>query len=72
MLISESAFYKAKIGLVSTNTILKDLDESILKLKKQISRAKSELQIEELNLLTKKTLMKVIFMNNVYKIELLF
>ncbi|KGF61053.1 MSC_0622 family F1-like ATPase gamma subunit [Metamycoplasma hominis] len=54
MLISESAFYKAKIGLVSTNTILKDLDESVLKLKKQISRAKSELQIEELNLLTKK------------------
>ncbi|WP_029513580.1 MSC_0622 family F1-like ATPase gamma subunit [Mycoplasmopsis primatum] len=52
-LICESSFYSAKIGLVSTNKIIKQIDESKYKLKKQLNRIKSELEIEEITLLTR-------------------
>ncbi|MBU4689453.1 MSC_0622 family F1-like ATPase gamma subunit [Mycoplasma zalophidermidis] len=47
-LIIESYFYNAKNNLISTNQIIKQLDEDILKLNKQIIKHKREKEIEEI------------------------
>ncbi|MBU4690542.1 F0F1 ATP synthase subunit gamma [Mycoplasma sp. ES3157-GEN-MYC] len=47
-LIIESYFYNAKNNLISTNQIIKQLDEEILKLNKQIIKHKREKEIEEI------------------------
>lgn len=52
-LICESSFYSSKNGLVTTNKIIKQVDDEKTKLHKQISRIKSEKQIEEITLLTR-------------------
>lgn len=52
-LICESSFYSFKNGLVTTNKIIKQVDDEKTKLHKQISRIKSEKQIEEITLLTR-------------------
>ncbi|WP_412031332.1 MSC_0622 family F1-like ATPase gamma subunit [Metamycoplasma buccale] len=53
-LIIESSFYSAKTALVTTNKIIKDLDESLLKLNKKITHIKREKEVEELMLITRK------------------
>ncbi|MGZ9756671.1 MSC_0622 family F1-like ATPase gamma subunit [Mycoplasma sp. 4423] len=53
-LIIESSFYNAKNALVAANKKVKQLDEELLKVTKQIHRIKQEKQIEEIVLLTKK------------------
>lgn len=52
-LICESSFYSAKSGLVTTNKIIKEIDEQKNKLSRQIARIKNEKEIEELSLLTR-------------------
>lgn len=52
-LLVESSFYKSKVGLVSTNKIINELNEEIKKLNKKVIRIKRELEIEEIVLLTK-------------------
>nr|WP_318028374.1 hypothetical protein [Mycoplasmopsis bovis] len=48
----ESSFYKSKIGLVSTNKIINELDDEMKKIGKKIIRIKRENEIEEIVLLT--------------------
>ncbi|QSF13620.1 MSC_0622 family F1-like ATPase gamma subunit [Mycoplasma sp. Mirounga ES2805-ORL] len=52
-LIVESSFYKTKVGLVTTNKTLKDLDETISKISKKVTNLKREKEIEEITLLTR-------------------
>ncbi|WP_406615021.1 MSC_0622 family F1-like ATPase gamma subunit [Mycoplasmopsis hyopharyngis] len=52
-LLVESSFYTAKVGLVSTNKIINELDEEINKLNKKALRIRREIEIEEIVLLTK-------------------
>lgn len=52
-LICESSFYSAKNGLVTTNKIIKEIEEQQYKLTRKIARIKSENEIEELSLLTR-------------------
>ncbi|UUD35106.1 hypothetical protein NPA07_04860 [Mycoplasmopsis caviae] len=52
-LIIESSFYTTKNALVTTNKIIKDLDEQILKLSKKVIQVKREKEIEEIVLLTR-------------------
>ncbi|MCS4536539.1 hypothetical protein NXS15_00125 [Mycoplasma sp. CSL7475-4] len=47
-LIIESYFYNAKNNLISTNQIIKQLDEDILKLNKKIIKYKREKEIEDI------------------------
>ncbi|QBF34602.1 hypothetical protein EG856_01535 [Mycoplasmopsis phocirhinis] len=47
-LIIESYFYNAKNNLISTNQIIKQLDEDILKLNKKIIKFKREKEIEDI------------------------
>ncbi|WP_029608700.1 MSC_0622 family F1-like ATPase gamma subunit [Mycoplasma simbae] len=47
-LIIESYFYNAKNNLISTNQIIKQLDEEILKLNKKIIKFKREKEIEDI------------------------
>ncbi|WP_429994697.1 MSC_0622 family F1-like ATPase gamma subunit [Mycoplasmopsis bovis] len=51
-LLFESSFYKSKIGLVSTNKIINELDDEMKKIGKKIIRIKRENEIEEIVLLT--------------------
>ncbi|MBN0970628.1 MSC_0622 family F1-like ATPase gamma subunit [Mycoplasma phocoeninasale] len=51
-LIVESNFYKAKIGLVTTNRMIKEIDEELLKINKKILKSKREKEIEEIILIT--------------------
>nr|WP_318028753.1 hypothetical protein [Mycoplasmopsis bovis] len=51
-LLVESSFYKSKIGLVSTNKIINELDDEMKKIGKKIIRIKRENEIEEIVLLT--------------------
>ncbi|WP_027334139.1 MSC_0622 family F1-like ATPase gamma subunit [Mycoplasma elephantis] len=55
-LFTESSFYSAKVGLVTTNKMLKDLDEEILKINKKLIQYKREKEIEEITLLTSNNL----------------
>ncbi|ACI60034.1 MSC_0622 family F1-like ATPase gamma subunit [Ureaplasma urealyticum] len=55
-LITESSFYKTKNGLVATNNILKELDDNLSKIQRKITRVKTELQIEEINLLARQNM----------------
>ncbi|RCJ03114.1 hypothetical protein DSQ43_00275 [Ureaplasma urealyticum] len=55
-LITESSFYKTKNGLVATNNILKELDYNLSKIQRKITRVKTELQIEEINLLARQNM----------------
>ncbi|WP_373436794.1 MSC_0622 family F1-like ATPase gamma subunit [Metamycoplasma equirhinis] len=52
-LIVESSFYKAKIGLVTTNKIIKELDEEVNALNKKIVKFRREREIEDIVLITK-------------------
>ncbi|UUM25813.1 hypothetical protein NQV05_01575 [Mycoplasmopsis agalactiae] len=51
-LLVESSFYKSKIGLVSTNKIINEIDEEMKKIGKKIIRIRRENEIEEIVLLT--------------------
>ncbi|TQC51516.1 hypothetical protein E1I18_02425 [Mycoplasmopsis mucosicanis] len=53
-LFVESSFYQAKIGLITSNKINSELEESLLKLNKKIITAKREKEIEEINIITRK------------------
>ncbi|AXE60535.1 hypothetical protein DA803_00260 [[Mycoplasma] phocae] len=52
-LIVESNFYKAKIGLVTTNRMIKEIDEELVKINKKILKSKREKEIEEIVLITR-------------------
>ena len=51
-LLIESSFYTTKNALVTANKIIKDLDESIMKLSRQAMRVKRQNEIEEIIMLT--------------------
>lgn len=51
-LLIESSFYTTKNALVTANKIIKDLDENIMKLSRQVMRVKRQNEIEEIIMLT--------------------
>lgn len=51
-LLVESSFYKSKVGLVSTNKIINELEDEMKKISKKIIRIKRENEMEEIVLLT--------------------
>ncbi|WP_215771989.1 MSC_0622 family F1-like ATPase gamma subunit [Mesomycoplasma hyorhinis] len=60
-MVNESSFYAAKNGLVKVNKIIKDLDETILKVSRKIIKIKRENEIEEIVLLTKNNSSHTVF-----------